>query len=62
MNYLYFKNWITEAQVLGGGIEPPKQSPVDPSPAPGQTDAFPRYHAPGSSELPPTKKKRMKKR
>jgi len=57
---LYFGKWL-EAQVLGGGIEPPKESPIDPSPAPGQTDAMPTYCLPGSKELPPTKKKMKKK-
>lgn len=57
MDELYFKKWC-ELQVIGGGIEPPKESPVDPDPAPGQTDAFPRYNLPGSDELPPVKKKR----
>jgi len=63
MNNLYFKKWIKENQVLGGGLEPPKQSPIDPNPAPGQTDAFPRYHFPGSDELPvqPKRKKCKKK-
>ncbi len=61
MKCLSFKKWI-ESQVLGGGLEPPKQSPVDPSPAPGQSrGAFPTYNA---EENPPTKKNkfRMKKK
>ncbi len=54
---------MVENQVLGGGLEPPKQSPVDLNPQPGQTDALQRYHGQGSEELPPTKKmkKKMKK-
>ncbi|RDJ35619.1 MAG: hypothetical protein DWQ19_12440 [Crenarchaeota archaeon] len=59
---LYFRKWAEENQVLGGGLEPPKQSPVDPDPSPGQTDAMPRYHSPDSEELPPTNKKKMKKK
>jgi hypothetical protein len=57
---LYFSKWL-ENQVLGGGLPPPKECPVDPTPAPGQTDAFPRFYAKGSPELPPIKKKLKKK-
>lgn len=60
MKCLSFKKWM-ESQVLGGGLQPPKQSPVDPSPAPGQTHAFHTYNP---DENPPTKKNkfRMKKK
>jgi len=60
MDILNFKTWI-ENQVLGGGIQPPMQSPIDPSPAPGQTNAMPDFHLPGSKELPPVKKKKQLK-
>ena len=54
---LSFKKWLENSAV--GGFDPaPMQSPIDPEPAPGQTDAFPRYHLPGSDELPPTPKKK----
>lgn len=53
---LNFKNWI-ENQVLGGGLEPPKQQPIDPTPGKGQSKgAMPDYHQKCSDELPPTKK------
>ena len=55
---LYFKKWIEAGGAHFGGIEPPKQQPIDPDPAPGQTDAMPDFHAPGSDQLPPTKKDR----
>jgi len=64
MQYLSFKKWL-ETQTLGGGISPPKQRP-DMLPllkgkgeSPG---AYQTFHAPGSEELPPTMKKRMKKK
>lgn len=57
MEALSFKKWF-ELQVLGGGLEPPKESPVDPSPASGQTDAFQRHYFPGDPELPVIKKKK----
>jgi len=57
---LNFIEWL-ENQVLGGGLPPPKELPYDPEPAPGQTDAFPRFYPKGSPELPPTKKKMKKK-
>lgn len=50
-----FKKWF-ESQVLGGGLEPPKQKAVDPAPAKGQSKgAFPDHHEKCSKELPPTK-------
>jgi len=52
----------------GSGMTPPKQDPTDV----GGTSAFPDFHGPGSSELPPdareqylmkkNMKKKMKKR
>ena len=61
MYILKFKNWW-ENQTLGGGLEPPQQAPIDPTPAVGQTCALPDYHLPWSKELPPTKKNKMKKK
>jgi hypothetical protein len=58
---LSFKTWL-EDQTLGGGLEPPKQSPIDPSPGPGQSKgALADYHGPDSDELPPTPKKRTRR-
>lgn len=56
---LYFKLWI-ERLVTGG--EPPKESPVDPNPAPGQTDALFRYNRDDKPPVPryPMIKKKMK--
>lgn len=55
---LTFKKWLENSGV--GGFDPaPMQSPIDPEPAPGQTDAFPRYSFPGSDELPVQKKKKL---
>lgn len=54
---LFFKPWL-ELQSMGGGLQPPQQSPVDPEPSPGQTDAFPRHYSRDSDELPPTKKQK----
>jgi hypothetical protein len=56
MKCLFFKKWI-ESQTLGGGLSPPKQSPVDPSPAPGQTNAFPTYSI---ADEPPTKRNKFR--
>jgi len=63
MQDLSFKKWMEIASL--GGIEPPKQSPIDPTPAPGQTNALQTYHSSGSDELPPINgkmKKKMKKK
>lgn len=53
---LSFKKWLE----VGGGLEPVKQDPDVPFPGekwtPGQTHAMSTYSAPGSRELPPTKK------
>lgn len=60
---LQFKKWL-EDYTLFGGLEPPKQNPIDPEPSKGQTDAFPRFHSKNSKELPVTSKnkKMMKKK
>lgn len=58
---LKFKKWL-ENSGAGGFDTPPMQSPIDPEPAPGQTDAFQRYHFPGSDELPVQKKKLVAKK
>lgn len=69
MDNLSFKQWLIEVGAGGGGpgsgLEPPKQSPVDPDPSPGQTHAFHSVNI-DKSDLPPTPsnpkmKKRMKK-
>lgn len=60
MNNLMFKKWF-ENQSLGGGLEPPKESPIDPDPAPGQTNALADFHLPGSDQLPPVKRKMKSK-
>lgn len=57
---LYFKKWLEAGGASFGGIEPPKQQPIDPDPAPGQTDAMPRHHGAGSEELPPTPAKKTR--
>ena len=65
---LHFKLWFEVGMDgdgggrPGGGMEPPKQNPIDPNPAPGQTDAFARYHGPNSNELPPTPRNPAKKK
>ena len=56
---LKFKQWL-ENQILGGGMGPSIQSPFDPEPAAGQTDAFSRHYPAGSEELPPIKKRNKK--
>jgi len=58
VNGIGFKNWL-ESQVLGGGLEPPKQNPVDPDPGKGQSiGAWNDVHTPGSDQLPPVKRKK----
>ena len=55
-----FIQWLTElAAGPGSGMVPPKQDPTKV----GGTNAFGDFNAPGSDELPPTKryKMRMKK-
>lgn len=56
-----FKKWL-EFQTLGGGLEPPKQNPIDRLPGKGQSiGAVADYHSKGSEELPPIKRKMKKK-
>ncbi len=53
-----FIQWLTELEVgPGSGGVPPKQEPTKV----GGTNAFGDYNAPGSDELPPTKRRKMKK-
>lgn len=59
---LNFKRWLE----IFGGHTPPRQNPVDPDPAPGQTHAFPTISL-DKRDLPPTPnhrkmKKKMKKK
>jgi hypothetical protein len=59
---LSFRTWMEVGPL--SGLEPPRQSPIDPQPAPGQTNAVADYHGPDSDQLPPTKihkKKTMRK-
>ena len=49
-----FKQWITENSGAPGGLEPPKQHPE------AMPGAWSDYHAPGSEELPPTKRTNYK--
>ena len=67
---LSFKQWFLEVGPggggPGGGMSPPEQMPIDPDPAPGQTDAMPSRRL-DKTDLPPTSahpkmKKRMKKK
>lgn len=55
MSKLFFKNWLENQ---GGGLPAPKDYPIDPTPEPGQTNAFPDFHMAGSDELPPVKKQK----
>jgi len=64
MIILSFKDWL-EFQTLGGGMEPPLQRPDLLPLAKGKGEspgAYKTVNLPGSEELPPTKKAKMKKK